>query len=100
MLAVPLRQVPCPGNPTHEHEFADPNKWKQCGEVFTIYAYSKQKSEQIVNKDAVMLLFGWDRWVSVQKGLANTDIPPGKALPLQKRTYDRCGGEAFKNFKA
>ena len=34
----------CAGTPTHEHGFADPHKWKQCGgEVFTIYAYGKQQ---------------------------------------------------------
>ena len=92
-------KYPCPGTPTHEHEFADPNKWKQCGEVSTIYACGKQKSEQIVNKDAVMLLWLGQVGVSVERIGKHRHFSRESPATTEIH-YDRCGDEAFKNFKA
>ena len=90
----------CPGEPTYEYGFANSQKCKQCGgEIFTIYACGKNNGDVIMNKDAIMLLFGTHVWVSVWEGTANTDGCPGKTLLPPKRAYDRCPGEAFESFK-
>lgn len=71
------------------------NKCTCGGEMFTIYTYGKQKGEQIVNKDAVMLLSGWDSGHVVSGRIGKLSC-----LPATTEMHLRpLGGKAFKIFK-
>ena len=91
----------CPGQPTTEYGFENPEKWFQCyGEVFKIYARGKSLGEPIEAYDDVMLYYlSGQNWVGLAGDRVNHAGCPGTIRPPPNERYEVCWGENFEIWK-
>lgn len=90
-------KAPCPGIPTHDYGFSDPDKWNQCwGEVYRIFARGKEMGDDIYPLDNIMLYYQRGKnWIGLPAKFADHRGCPGNTLPPPDGKYDVCWGEVY-----